>query len=135
MHDIWLGSHQDLHANTRILLHFSQFMLRRQKRCQPYGPWENIPSSIWTEEEAPKVDEDNSENTTRLNFGVLNCSCMLLEVAGFQGFYRGKHHNNWRCARAVRKRPHKAPTLHQNDPPGTAHVYVCVLQLCVSVYV
>ena len=30
--DIWLGSHQDLHANTRILLHFSQFMLRRQKR-------------------------------------------------------------------------------------------------------
>ena len=24
--DIWPGSHQDLHANTRILLHFSQFM-------------------------------------------------------------------------------------------------------------
>ena len=48
----WLGSHQDLHANTCIFLHFSQFMLRRQKRYQPYGPWEHIPSSIWTEEEA-----------------------------------------------------------------------------------
>ena len=48
---------------------------------------------------------DNSEKTTRLNFGLLNCSCMLLEVASFQGCYRGKHCNNWRCARAVRKRP------------------------------
>ena len=52
---------------------------------------------------------DNSENTTRLNFGLLNCSCMLLEVAGFQGCYRGKHRNNWRCARAVRKRPPGTP--------------------------
>ena len=59
--DIWLGSHQDLHANTRILLHFSQFMLRRQKRYQPYGPWEHIPSSIWTEEEAPEVDEEEED--------------------------------------------------------------------------
>ena len=59
--DIWLGSHQDLHANTRILLHFSQFMLRRQKRYQPYGPWEHIPSSIWTEEEAHEVDEEEED--------------------------------------------------------------------------
>ena len=45
---------------------------------------------------------------THLNFGVLNCSCMLLEVAGFQGCYRGKHCNNWLitgCARAVRACP------------------------------
>ena len=26
------------------------------------------------------------ENTRRSNFGVLNCSCMLLQVAGFQGW-------------------------------------------------
>ena len=56
---------------------------------------------------------DNSQNTTRLNFGLLNCSCMLLEVAGFQGCYRGKHRNNWRCARAVRKRPHRV-NFHLN---------------------
>ena len=36
-----------------------------------------------------------------LRVGVLNCSCMLLEVASFQGCYRGRHRNNWRCARAV----------------------------------
>ena len=59
--DIWLGSHQDLHANTRILLHVSKFMLRRQKRYQPYGSWEHIPSSIWTEEEAPNVDEEEED--------------------------------------------------------------------------
>ena len=59
--DIWLGSHQDLHANTRILLHFSQFMLRRQKRYQPYGLWEHIPSSIWTEEEAPQADDEKED--------------------------------------------------------------------------
>ena len=46
---------------TRILLHFSQFMLRRQKSHQPYGPWEHIPSSIWTEEEAPEVDEEEED--------------------------------------------------------------------------
>ena len=34
--DIWLGSHQDLHANKHIFLHFSQLMLRRQKKYQPY---------------------------------------------------------------------------------------------------
>ena len=34
---------------------------------------------------------------------------MLLEVAGFQGCYRGKHRNNWRCARAVRALCENAP--------------------------
>ena len=54
---------------------------------------------------------DNSQNTTRLNFGLLNCSCMLLEVAGFQGCYWGKHRNNWRCARAVRALCENAPDV------------------------
>ena len=34
---------------------------RRQKWYQPYGPWEHIPSSIWAEEEAPEVDEDDDD--------------------------------------------------------------------------
>ena len=34
---------------------------------------------------------------------------MLLEVAGFQGCYRGKHRNNWRCARAVHALCENAP--------------------------
>ena len=30
-------------------------------RYQPYGPWEHILSSIWTEEEAPEVDEEEDD--------------------------------------------------------------------------
>ena len=45
--DIWPRSHEDLHANTRILLHFTQFMVRRPNQHQLYGPWEHIPNSIW----------------------------------------------------------------------------------------
>ena len=60
---IWLRSHQDLHANTYIFLHFSQFMMRRQKRYQPYGPWEHMLSSNWAEEEASKVDEQDDDTS------------------------------------------------------------------------
>ena len=35
--------------------------LQRQKRYQLYGPWEHILSSIWTEEEAPEVDEEEED--------------------------------------------------------------------------
>ena len=30
---------------------------------------------------------------------------MIPQVGGFQGCYLDNHRNNWRCARAVRKRP------------------------------
>ena len=36
---------------------------------------------------------------------VLNGSCMLLYVGGLQGCSQDKHPIDWRCARAVRKRP------------------------------
>ena len=36
---------------------------------------------------------------------VLNGSCTLLLVGGLQGCSRDKQCNNWRCARAVQKRP------------------------------
>ena len=61
MRDIWQGSHKDLHANTRILLHFTQFMVRRQKQYQPYSPREHIANSIWREDEAPEVDEEDAD--------------------------------------------------------------------------
>ena len=61
MHDIQLGSREDLHANTRILLRFIQFMVWRQKWYHLYGPWEYIPHSIWREDQAPEVDEDDDD--------------------------------------------------------------------------
>ena len=70
--DIWMiyALHlpiYDLHANTRILLHFTQFQLRRQKVYQPYKPWEHFLSSIWRDEEAPPL-EPYSDNA---------CLCQL----------------------------------------------------------
>ena len=55
---------------------------------------------------------------------------MIPQVGGFQGCYLDNHRNNWRCARAVRKRPlslhllpdtrvHAAIVHHHNG-----HVYV-----------
>ena len=56
-----MGSAHDLHANKHILLHFTQFQLRRQKVHQPYGPWEHFPSSIWRNEEAPPLELDSDD--------------------------------------------------------------------------
>ena len=50
-----------LHANTCILLHFTQFMVRRQKRYQPYSPWEYIPNFIWRKDKAPEVAERDDD--------------------------------------------------------------------------
>ena len=70
-------------------LHFSQFMLRRQKRYQPYGPWKHIPSSIWVEEEAPEVDEEEEDTFLCQVCGkrdTLECStCDLYLCRGCMG--------------------------------------------------
>ena len=34
---------------------------------------------------------------------------MIPQVGGFQGCYPDNHRNDWRCARAVRKRPLRVP--------------------------
>ena len=49
---------RDLHANARILLHFTQFQLRRQKVHPPYGLWEHFFCSIWRDEELPLLEVD-----------------------------------------------------------------------------
>ena len=41
LRDIWMGSAQDLHSSMHILLHFTQFQIRRQTRYQPYSPWDH----------------------------------------------------------------------------------------------
>ena len=40
--DIWMGSACDLHANTHMLLHFTQFQICWPKLCQPCRPWEHF---------------------------------------------------------------------------------------------
>ena len=57
----WTGSPHDLHATTRILLHLTQFLTRRQTRYQPYGPWPHVPESVWAQEAAVDHDEENDD--------------------------------------------------------------------------
>ena len=42
---------------------------------------------------------------------------MIPQVSGFQGCYLDDHRNNWRCARAVQKRPLSAGFLCLDRPP------------------
>ena len=75
MRDIWRGSLEDLHANTRILLHFTQFMVRRQKRYPPYSPWAHISNSIWSEDKVPEIDEEDDDTYL----------CQVCQVCGKKG--------------------------------------------------
>ena len=56
-----MGSTHDLHVNTRILLHFTQFQIRRQKLYQPYGPWEHFPYLSWRDKEAVSLEPDSDD--------------------------------------------------------------------------
>ena len=43
------------------VLHLTQFCIRRQTRYQPYGPWPHVPESVWAQEEATVVEEENDD--------------------------------------------------------------------------
>ena len=47
--NIWRGGPNELHQLVRILLHFTQFCIRRQVCHPPYGPWEHVPPHVWTD--------------------------------------------------------------------------------------
>ena len=57
----WTGSSAELHATTRVLLHLTQFITRRQTRYQPYGPWPHVPESVWEDEQATAEGEENDD--------------------------------------------------------------------------
>ena len=54
--NIWRGGANELHQFVRILLHFTQFRIRRQFRYAPYGPWDHVPPHVWTTDDQ---DDDN----------------------------------------------------------------------------
>ena len=43
----------------RVLLHLQQFLIRRQVRYPPYGPWEHVPAHVWT---APTQEDNDDED-------------------------------------------------------------------------
>ena len=59
--NVWTRSATELHGHVRILLHLTQFCIRRQTRYQPYGPWPHVPESVWAQAEATVVEEENDD--------------------------------------------------------------------------
>ena len=57
--NIWRGSGTELHEYVRALLHLQQFLIRRQVRYPPYGPWEHLPAHVWA---APTQEDDDDED-------------------------------------------------------------------------
>ena len=61
--NIWRGSPNELHQSVRILLHFTQFCIRRQVRHPlPYGPWEHVPPHVWTDQSNSATTQDDAED-------------------------------------------------------------------------
>ena len=59
--NVWIGSAAELHGHVHILLHLTQFCIRRQTSYQPYGPWPHAPESLWAQEEATIEEEENDD--------------------------------------------------------------------------
>ena len=57
--NIWRGSVTELHEYVRVLLYLQQFLIRRQVRYPPYGPWEHVPTHVWT---APTQEDNDDED-------------------------------------------------------------------------
>ena len=57
--NIWRGSGTEVHEYVRVLLHLQQFLIRRQVRYPPYGPWEHVPAHVWT---APTQEDNDDED-------------------------------------------------------------------------
>ena len=59
--NIWRGGPNELHQSVRILLHFTQFCIRRQVRHPPYGPWEHVPPHAWKDQSNSAATQDEAK--------------------------------------------------------------------------
>ena len=66
------GSGTELHEYVRILLHLQQFLIRRQVQYPPYGPWEHVPTHVWT---APTQVANDDEDVVGDDGGVCAFCC------------------------------------------------------------
>ena len=58
---IWCGGPNKVHQSVHILLHFTQFCIRRQVCHFPYGLWDHVPPHVWKSIEAT-VDDATQED-------------------------------------------------------------------------
>ena len=60
--NITLGDPNELHQSMRVLLHFTQFCIRRQVCHPPYGPWDHVPPHVWTDKSNSTATQDEGED-------------------------------------------------------------------------
>lgn len=62
--NIWRGGADVLHQSIRILLHLTQFCIRRQVQYPPCGPWPHVPDHVWSKggAEGEPIDVDNGDD-------------------------------------------------------------------------
>ena len=70
--NIWRVSDNEPHEYVRVLLHLQQFLIRRQVRYPPYGPWEHVPTHVWV---APTHEDNDDEDVVGDDVDVCVCCC------------------------------------------------------------
>ena len=60
--NIWRGGPDELRQSVRVLLHFTQFCIRRQIRHPPYVPWDQVPPHVWTDKSNSAATQDEGED-------------------------------------------------------------------------
>ena len=63
-----LANTQILHQHVHVLLHVTQFCIKRQARYPPYGPWPHVPESVWAQQDAPEDDEEKLMTVFVVNY-------------------------------------------------------------------
>ena len=73
-----------LHQSVRVLLHFTQFCIKRQVRHKPCGPWDHMPPHVW-------AVVDDPSNVSRDDCGDNDedvCALCCHSCLGFLGWRR-----------------------------------------------
>ena len=71
--NIWVGGPNKLHQSLRILLHFTQFFIRRQVHYPLNGPWEHVPPHVWKSNEATVEDDTQYDVGEEVDICALCC--------------------------------------------------------------
>ena len=71
--NVWRGGPNQLHQSVRILLHFTQFCVRKQARYPPYGLWEHVPPHVWKSTGATVEDATQDDVGDEVDICALCC--------------------------------------------------------------
>ena len=88
--NIWRGGPNEFQS-VRILLHFTQFCIRRQVRHPHYGPWEHVLPHVWTDQSYSAATQDEAEDEAEV------CVCCVVRSAPLAVWDECKEHYCTEC--------------------------------------